>query len=123
MEKVMNRRESLKMMFAGMSIPFLSCLFKKKEEVNLYHVHDGEDHWYAATSKDEAINFHAEPFQNSKTGKVNWDDMGCYREDLEVSIIHPDRKISFYNENEILVTKTAKEWCEEGNCFVATTVR
>ena len=93
------------------------------QSLHLWEVDDGEQHWYAASSAERALELHFEPLRDPKTGKVDcWNDLGIEEEKIEVNQV-PDTKILTVRSDDTGEDekKTALEWCQEGEGIVATT--
>lgn len=90
------------------------------ENLSLWEVDDGEQHWYSAPSADRALEMHMEPLRNPKTGKVDDIDL----EDVVVNQVSDDTVLPVRHEdyNNEIIRRTAKEWCADGEGFIASTV-
>jgi len=88
--------------------------------LHLWYIDDGEQHWYAASSADRAVELHTEPLRDPKTGKVDLSDL----EEIEVEQVPDDSVLPVRHEDydNQVIRKTAKEWCEGGEGFIASTV-
>lgn len=88
----------------------------------LWEVDDGENHYYSATSKEQALELHLEPLRDVN-GEVEDYMIGCKIDEIKITEISDDIEIPIWNEDDNQTTKkTAAEWAVEGPGFVASTV-
>ena len=96
----------------------------KRTNPNLFvfEVDDGEQHWYSAESKDDALNQHFEPLRDPKTGNLDLESHGIYDE-IEVCQMSNETVLPVTQEDgKTVIRKTAREWASEGKGLVACTV-
>lgn len=86
--------------------------------LKLWEIDDGEQWWYSAETRERAIELHLEPLKRADGGC----DLPCEMDELEVTELSPDKKLSVRQDDDSLVERTAAEWAAEGEGFVAGTV-
>lgn len=82
--------------------------------LGVYLVIDGEQHWYAAHSKSEAIEAHL---------KLSGDEYPELEESLEVTECDLDKPFTIYEENVGKKTKVLREWlaeCKPGDMIASS---
>lgn len=90
--------------------------------LKIWEIDDGEQSWYSAESKEEALEMYLEPLRNPKTGEVDKDQLACLVEEIEVKELPQDAVLPVRNEDDgTTVEKTVREWAAEGKGMVATT--
>jgi len=111
--------------------PFWDMRTKKEEptmknywlnrKLAVYEVDDGEQHWYAAESREDALNQHLEPLRSPKTGEITeWSQEEI--DEFDVRQLSSDTVLPVRQEDNSVVTKTAEEWCADGKGLIASTV-
>ena len=98
--------------------------------MNVYQLDDGEQHFYAAETKEAAIRMHLEPLfppgglpddLSTVNDKIEY-NLGCKLEEIEVGELPPDRELPVRDEDtDTVQRKTAAEWASEGAGLIATT--
>lgn len=92
-----------------------------KNGLHLWEVDDGEQHWYSASSEEDALEQHLKPMLDPKTGENM-----CFDQDeideIEVSQVPDNQPVHVKMENNSLVSKSAKMWCADGRGFIASTI-
>jgi hypothetical protein len=94
--------------------------------MNVYEIDDGEQWWYAAQSKDDALRLHLEPMVRPGTdltdlSKVDVRNLPCSIAEMVVSEISSETILPVQMDEE-LISKTAAEWASEGCGLIACTV-
>jgi hypothetical protein len=79
------------------------------KSLRIWHIYDGEQWWYSAFTKEEALEMHSiEMFGD---------------EELEITEVSPETIIPVRNEDTGKTElKTAKEWADDGKGMVASTI-
>ena len=74
--------------------------FWLNRELRLWEIHDGEKHWYAASSKEDALRQHVKEF-------------GIAEEEIDKIIQINDDIVLPVREaiGDYILRQTAKEWC------------
>lgn len=92
----------------------------------LWEVDDGEQWWYSAAYKEDALKMYLEPFLPtgiSDLSKIDEEYLPCPIAEIEINRVDDDANLPIRQEETgKVVTKTAKEWAAEGAGPVASTV-
>lgn len=86
--------------------------------LKLWEVDDGEQYWYSAETRERALELHLEPLKNSDG---TYGELPCSIEEMEVTELSPETVLPVRQDDAEVVRKTAAEWANEGEGFVATT--
>ena len=98
--------------------------------MNIYEIDDGEQWWYAAESKERALQLHIEPLvpEGTDLSDLSKVDEGkylpCLISEMEVSELSSETVLPVRQDDEdgIIIEKTAAEWAAEGEGLVGCTV-
>lgn len=95
-------------------------------ELYVFEIDDGENWWYVAESKEEALEMHLEPLIGAKSlSDVTPEDeqnLNCPVSEMEVKQYKEDTMLKICDEDRVnYEEKTALEWTVGGKGFLATT--
>jgi hypothetical protein len=97
--------------------------------MNVYEIDDGEQWWFAAESKDEALRLYLEPLVPEGTdlsdlSKVLVDHLlDCPVDEIEVNEVPLETELSVTQDDGVtVIKKTAFEWAADGAGLIAATV-
>ena len=88
--------------------------------MDIYEVDDGEQHWYAAASKKDALKLHLEPLLTPDG--ILEDYHGIILDEIVVKQLAPETILPVCQDDGTKITKTAAEWAAEGEGLVGSTV-
>ena len=80
-------------------------------KLKIFLLYDGEKHWIAAENEQKAKEVYLKEYGFEET---------VY--EIEIKELDDNDKLSIKYEDEAIITKTCKEWCEEGERIVGATV-
>jgi len=95
--------------------------------MNVFEIDDGEQWWYVAKTKEDALRLHLEPLVRPGTDlsniyNVDSRDLPCPIDEMEVTQWPPESILIVREEDDTLMEKTAAEWAAEGEGLIACTV-
>jgi hypothetical protein len=101
--------------------------------MHIFKIDDGETHWYAAKTAKEAINLHLQQFYELQF-PTRSEDVAYFESEFEYRVgmklselgyeqLCDDKELTVRLDDgeNTKVTKSCKEWAEEGPCFVCST--
>ena len=108
-----------------------SPIYDEVEPMNVYEIDDGEQWWYAAVSKEDALRQYVEPLMPEGTDLSNLQSvfeqekymLPCPWEEISVEEVPADKELSVTQEDgKTVIKKTAAEWAADGPGLIAATV-
>lgn len=101
---------------------------RERTKMKVFELDDGEQWWYAAESKENALRLHLQPLLKEGTdlsdlSKVDVKDLYCSIEEIEITELSPETILPVFSEDKNeTVSQTAAEWALEGEGLIACTV-
>lgn len=97
-------------------------------KLKLWLIDDGEQHWYSAESKNEALEIHLKLFISNFSSLSEIDDdelemeIGCRLSEIDIERVNDAKMLSVDTHDHGMIEKSAKEWAADGKGCVASTV-
>lgn len=134
---MITRRSAIATSVAGIaSLAIPSLAFAENPILYVFEVDDGEQHWYAAHDKNEALQMYLEPL----LGKTDYErmlngcptysidevlqrDVGVKLEELDINQCNDETMVSIYDEaDDHSEIKSFRQWADDnGAGFLAST--
>lgn len=86
-----------------------------RKSFRLWKIDDGEQWWYSATTKEDALGMHM--FELIECGMEDEED-----EEVDIDEVPFDTIVPVSNEDGTVIRKTSKEWAFDGKGLVASTI-
>jgi hypothetical protein len=99
--------------------------------MNVYEIDDGEQWWYAAESKEDALRQYVQPLVAENTDLSDlpsvFEKEGCILpctwEEMEITELPSDAVLPVTQDDGVtVVKKTAAEWASDGPGLIAATI-
>ena len=89
--------------------------------MKIWELDDGEQHWYAANTRDEVMEMHVEPIRKGD-GTVDFKgEFGMEEDEIEITALSDDTVLPVRQDDGSVISKTAAEWAVDGMGPVAST--